>query len=177
MAYQPFPSPTGGVLAEITNGTTPVTLATAGIDYVVLAVRFTPAAQEPTAPDYIIMAENISMMTTTNKDVEFRLIANGILAGSPLAWSPLSPLSVLEGAPGDGTQSVTNGIALGTGRYIPGSNERIILNLPSSTTAMPDVVPKSLLGLLVARPLANNASVVARAIFREIEVDDTGHPV
>ena len=177
MAYQPFPTPIGGVLSELTNGTTPVTLATAGVDYVVIAVRFSLAQQQPETNDYVVMSENISRLTATNKEVEFRFLAHADLAGNPRGFTALNPFSVLEGAVGDGTQVATGGLALGSGRYVPGSDERSIMNLPSSSIRFPAVVPKSLLGLLVARPLANNASVTARSIFREIEVDANGEPV
>lgn len=177
MAYQPFPPPTGGSLSEGTTGVTPVTLATAGVDYLVLSVAFNSAAKAPSAPGFIILAESISMMTTSGRDVEFRFIANGVLAGNPLVYSSLGPFSVLEGAVGDGTQEVSNGLVTGIGRYIPGNEERVIDRLPSASMELPAVIPKSLVGMLVARPLANNATVVARWMFRELEVDETGQPV
>lgn len=174
MAYQPFPPLVGGHLSEISSGVTEITLPNAGQEYVVLVTQFiTP---NPTA-DYAVQTEAVSIMTTSAKQVEWRFVANAVINGDPLVFTQLDLLSVLEGAMGNGTQEASNGFPFGLGGFVPPNNERGMPKDLSPSEQLPFVVPKFAIGYMVAQGLSNNTKLVARASFRELELDAFGVPL
>ena len=174
MAYQPIRPLLGGHLSEITSGVTAITLPTAGPEYVVLVTRFiTP---NPTA-DFAIQTEAVSLMSTSKKQFEWRFLANAIVNGDPLVFTQLDVLSVLEGAMGNGTQETSNGFPFGLGGFVPPDNERGLPKDLLPSEQLPFIVPKFAIGYLVARGLSNNTTLVARASFRELELDAAGVPL
>lgn len=174
MAYQPFPSAAPGHLSEFSNMATPVTLAAAGTEYVVISVRV--ALPAPTN-DYSIPLEALSVLATANKDIEYRIIIGGTVSGDPLVYSQLDPVSVLEGAVGNGTQTVSGFITAATGGYVPASNERALGKTVTQSNDVPLIAIPGLAFCLVAMGLANNAAVAARGEFREIKLDAAGNPI
>ena len=175
MAYQPFtgfPGPIAGHLSEISTSDISVGLATAGIFYLVLCVRIRMPAP---INEYAIPLEAISVLAG-KKSLEWKVLLGATFGGDALSFSQLDPLSVLEGAQGNGTQEVLDeGVSLATGRYVPKDEER---GLPRETLSTATVVPVpvNVAACLVATPLGNNSSVYARAEFLEIELDSEGDP-
>ncbi len=175
MAYQPILGPIIGHVSELSTGSTPVTLASAGTFYVVTALRLiTPAP----SGFFTIPLTDSSLMTAGKKSVEFMVLFNASVTGDALVYSQLDPLSVLEGAVGNGTQVATGGIPGGIGRFVPGNSETPLAQ-GARLSPLADAFPHGAVAYLVAAPNANNASVYASTSLTEIPVDaaSNGNPL
>ena len=173
MAYQPVLGPIIGHVSEFSTGSTPITLASVGVFYVVTALRLvTPA---PTGIFTIPLLDS-SLMTASKKSVEFRVLFNATVSGDPLVYTQLDPASVLEGAVGNGTQVATGGIKGGTGRFVVGESESALVAV-SRLSPLAAPFPAGAVAYLVASPNSNNASVYGSTSQNEIEIDENGDPL
>lgn len=171
MAYQPIPGPMDGHLSELSTDDTPVTLASAGTEYVVLAVQLKPGL----ASSFAVPLQSISVMAGKLRDVQWRAVLAPAIAGTPLVFTDLDPKSVLQGAVGDGTQTISGGTTLATGGFVPAGSERgksrqTVLNAPLGP------VDSGIAAVLVAFGMGNNGSVSARAEYLEIPLKENDTP-
>lgn len=164
MAYQPIPRPVTGHISVISTHAQPVSLAVAGVQYVIMALKLLPGLPNP----YTIVTERVSIMATNRKTFEWEFLSNPDVVGDPLVFEQLDPLSVLQGAIGNGTQIATGGFQNAVGGYVPPEDERSAISPVVNTGDRLVAVPESLIGYVVATPLANNAAVVSRVALQEI---------
>jgi len=159
MAYQPVLGPIIGHMSEFSTGSTPVTLASVGTFYVVIALRLiTPP---PTGIFTIPLADS-TLMTASKKSVEFRVLFDATVSGDPFVYEQLDPLSVLEGAVGNGTQVATGGFGGGSRRYVAGESEASLV-AGSTLSPLAAPFPSGSVAYLVASPNSNNASVYGQS--------------
>ena len=166
MAYQPFPNRVPSTAEYASNGVTPVPLMTSGTVYILWAL-----AIKPTTPPITVNTTFISMIAEKDKPVEFRLAFGLVFNGNPLVFEETGPNSLLTVAYGDGSQEVSSGIFI-QGRYVPGADERALVNPPIESNDFPSTIPPSFVGYMTARAISNNSNAACRAEFQIVEVED-----
>lgn len=173
MAYQPILGPPLGHLSKLSTGTNEISLSGPGVNYVALAVRIAAG----TVGKFAFPVESVSVLAGIQSDLEWSVVINAtILGGGPLVYSQLDPLSVVEGAVGDGSQEVIGGITMALGRFVPKGEER---GMPREilSSAFDSMIPPDTIGMLVVASMSNMGSVNARFELLEIPLDENGQPV
>lgn len=172
MAYQPFPNRVPSIPEFVTNGTQPVTMATAGTDYILWAISIKPGAGTFTG-----RTELVSMLAQmAGRAIEFRFAYDLTFAGNALVFEETAPGSKLLVAYGDGSQAISDGIFI-QGRYVPGGSERDFSGPPFLSNDLPTVMAPDFVAYMTGRGFANNAKGAARAEIQIILVDDEGNPI